>query len=377
MSTIPFTPIEGYLALPRIRPLGHVPAPFGRDWALLPPGYSVRAELKALYAAMLRTFCLSDQAIRSLCRWSPLGEPHASASADRSESAAIAAQATAFGVSPEAVMHMAVETPVTAHAVEPAYATAARGYGNHWGALAGGACVLGGAAVLAWIGFDHLAPRHPGAHVAGNVATHRGSQSADLRPPAPLANRAVTNPTVSAPAARAASVRSVSNPAAAFAPAASLPAAPASSTAPTQAVPSAPTRISTDRPGSRRQSHLREKAGRPHEQNRQHGARFVAANQSPHAAAYAGDLPRIAAPGVAASLSPRPSAAGSYSPPAPARLGVDEYAGVSMSAAMRRRDLAPPPHAGSSINTSGTNGTEWMNHLSQRRVTEIPDQFAK
>ena len=77
MSTIPFTPIQGYLAMPRLRPLGHVPASFGRDWALLPPGYSLRAELKALYAAMLRTFCMSDQAIRSLCRWSPPEERRA------------------------------------------------------------------------------------------------------------------------------------------------------------------------------------------------------------------------------------------------------------------------------------------------------------
>ncbi|MDR8399831.1 hypothetical protein NE850_26350 [Paraburkholderia sp. USG1] len=102
MSTIPFTPIEGYLALPRLRPLGHVPAPFGRDWALLPPGYSLRAELKALYAAMLRTFCLSDQAIRSLCRWSPLEEQRAIAVAAQSGSTATTAQATVFAAPPEA-----------------------------------------------------------------------------------------------------------------------------------------------------------------------------------------------------------------------------------------------------------------------------------
>lgn len=66
-TTIPLTLIEGSMALPRLRPLGHLPAPFGRDWALLPPGYSLRAELKALYAAVLRTFCLNAETIRALC----------------------------------------------------------------------------------------------------------------------------------------------------------------------------------------------------------------------------------------------------------------------------------------------------------------------
>jgi hypothetical protein len=69
-TTIPLTLIEGSMALPSLAPLGRLlPPPFGRDWALLPPGYSLRAELKALYAAVLRTFCLNAETIRALCQW--------------------------------------------------------------------------------------------------------------------------------------------------------------------------------------------------------------------------------------------------------------------------------------------------------------------
>jgi hypothetical protein len=35
------------------------------------------------------------------------------------------------------------------------------------------------------------------------------------------------------------------------------------------------------------------------------------------------------------------------------------------------------PHASSATNASGTSETEWITRLSQRRVTEVPDQFAK
>jgi hypothetical protein len=47
-----------------------------------------------------------------------------------------------------------------------------------------------------------------------------------------------------------------------------------------------------------------------------------------------------------------------------------------MSAATHPREMAPP-HAGSATNASGTGETEWITRLSQRRVTEVPDQFAK
>ncbi|MFM0348421.1 hypothetical protein [Paraburkholderia sp. RL17-347-BIC-D] len=370
MSTIPFTPIQGYLAMPRSRPLGHVPASFGRDWALLPPGYSLRAELKALYAAMLRTFCMSDQAIRSLCRWSPSDERRATA-------APAPVLEKPFDAAAQMAACAAAVPPFPLHA----YATAARGPGHHWSALAGGACVLGGAAMLGWIGFDHLMHRDTATLVdfAGKVQDKRDSQPAKFQPPAAVTARAVDSAAAGTSAAVAASMPALPSAAPRFA-AASNPAAatvpiPTSTSAPALRLASA--HGFADKAVSHRRKLVREKGGRQHGAIPPRTARFAAADQTSHAAAIADDIARGALPKVAANVSPKPSAAGAYSPLAPARLGVDEYAGVTMSAATHVRDTAPMPRTGSSIHASGTSGTEWMNHLSQRRVTDVPDQFVK
>ncbi|MGE8332122.1 MAG: hypothetical protein ACN6PY_13435, partial [Paraburkholderia nemoris] len=128
---------------------------------------------------------------------------------------------------------------------------------------------------------------------------------------------------------------------------------------------------------SHRRQPLREEKRKQVEQIHSRTARLAVANPSPHATAIAAEVTHSAIPKVAVNASPKLSAAGAYSPAAPARLGVDEYAGVSMSAATHVRDIAPTASTGSSNNSSSTNGTEWMNHLSQRRVTDVPDQFAK
>ncbi|WP_106313824.1 hypothetical protein [Paraburkholderia sp. BL18I3N2] len=372
MSTIPFTPIQGYLAMPRLRPLGHVPASFGRDWALLPPGHSLRAELKALYAAMLRTFCMSDQAIRSLCRWSPPEERRATA-----------APAPLFEKPFDAAAQIAAAAAAVPPILPHAHATGVRGSGHHWSALAGGACVLGGTAMLGWIGFDHLMHRDTATHMdfAGKVSHERDSRSAKALPPVAITARAMDNAAASMSAAVAVSTPTFSTAAPEFAPAsrpatASVPVpVPASDSASTLRFASA--HVVADKTVSHRRQPVRERSRKQVEQIHPRGARLAVANQSPHAMTSGGEVTRGATPTVAVNASPKLSAAGAYSPVAPARLGVDEYAGVSMSAATHVRDIAPTPRTGSSNNSSSTSGTEWMNHLSQRRVTDVPDQFAK
>ena len=67
MSTIsPFVRIEGSIKQPRSRAADSFPPPFGAEWALLSPEGSLRADLSAL----LRTFCLHDETIWSMCHWS-------------------------------------------------------------------------------------------------------------------------------------------------------------------------------------------------------------------------------------------------------------------------------------------------------------------
>jgi hypothetical protein len=206
---------------------------------------------------MLRTFCMSDQAIRSLCRWSPSDERRATAA-------------------PAPVLEKPFDAPAqmaaSAAAVPPfplhAYATAARGPGHHWSALAGGACVLGGAAMLGWIGFDHLMHRDTATLVdfAGKVPDKRDSQPAKFQPPAAVTARAVDSAAAGTSAAVAASMPALPSAAPRFV-AASNPAAatvpiPASTSVP--ALRFAPAHGFADKAVSHRRKLVREKSGRQH-----------------------------------------------------------------------------------------------------------------
>jgi hypothetical protein len=399
MSTIPFTSIEGHLALPRLRPLSHVPAPFGRDWALLPPGYSLRAELKALYAALLRTFCMSDQAIRSLCRWSPLEEkPHMSAAA------AAVAQPTFFEPPRGVAAPVAAEAAAIQTGTRPA---------NRWTVLAGGACAVSGVAVLAWIGVDHLTQRHPTtyANFDGAASTHRDSQSASLRQPVTAPVIAEGAAGASAAVAASAPIHSVAVPAqvADASPATALPST-RTSIEPALAAESSPATASTSNRSSIEQAltaasspagasastmapapahvlagqaiaprskHVVENTASRRNQKQQYNSRVAATKQTAHIVAKTANISPTTVPESVANVKPRPSAAGPFSPFAPARLGVDEYAGVALSASTHLRDVERAPRSAASNNPSAASNTEWMNHMSQRRVTEVPDQFVK
>jgi hypothetical protein len=48
-----------------------------------------------------------------------------------------------------------------------------------------------------------------------------------------------------------------------------------------------------------------------------------------------------------------------------------------MSAGTHLRNIAPPSRPAASLNQPGSDGTEWVDHMSQRRVTDIPNQFVK
>lgn len=375
MSTIPFTKIEGYLAMPRLHPLGQLPESFGRDWALLPPAHSLRAELKALYAALLRTFCLSDQAIRSLCRWSPLEERLVAVNESANSARATPVDAS-VATSPGSVTQTATNSAIASPVVTPAYGSAVPA-AAHWSAWAGGACVLGGAAVLAWIGFGHLTHRPDVGDIspAAKLSGGRNALSETLSSSTSVGTRADHKAAISASAARARSTPAPSRAKPNFAPASSFEAAPVSNaaTASRPALASVPSHQTV----SNRHKPAHDKRRRQHDQTGQHAARFDAVDLSSHAAVAVGHVPRGALFGKASNAMPKASASGPYSPLAPSRLGVDEYAGVTMSAATRLRDIAPAPRVGNSNGSSGVSATDWANHLSQRRITDIPDLFAK
>jgi hypothetical protein len=381
-TTIPLTLIEGSMALPRLRPFGHLPAPFGRDWALLPPGRSLRAELKALYAALLRTFCVDARAIHALCRWDPARKSPPVNAAAIIHSASFPFETSAGEISP---------TPQGAAPSASAGQASVRGTAARWGAWSGGTCVLGGAAVLAWLAFGHSTQRQTGSDATpgSTVSANRGtltanSRATDIAATHRAANNEATVHTLSdvSSAARVATAPAPGSASAGVSPnmagaSRSAEIAPRRTAAIVMPVTVAPARVATNQTPSRRRDKLREKAViLPDVIQRGHSSRSTTI-RSPDPRAANDGMPQIVIPAIAQSASPKPSAAGPYSPIAPSPLGTDEYASLTLSAGTHLRNIAPPPRPASSNNTSATGATEWMNHMSQRRVTDVPDQFAK
>jgi hypothetical protein len=336
-TTIPLTLIEGATAMPRLRPLDHLPAPFGRDWALLPPHASVRTELKALYAAILRTFCLNAAAILSVCRWDPRRTPVAAVSRDRPETQ---------------------DTPARVHAEIAVDANIARhGSAYRWTALAGGACALGGAAVLAWLASHHLS-QHRGTHYATQqgpvVGRGRGASARDTRTPSPIPlapNRngaarlagPTVDPTDTAESTRTSATRRL---------------------------------LMTDAGNLDHTLRSQVSTARRKPRNVVPESARVKQQQEPSVTASSNAAPRQATGEVRARRWAKPSAAGGFSPVVPAALGIDEYASITMSAGTHLRDIAQPrsaPHRAA----VGTDNSEWLKHLTHRRVTEVPEQFAE
>lgn len=369
MSTPELTLIAGATAMPRVRPLEMVSRSIGLEWSLLPPNISFRAELKVLYTAMLRTFCVNAAAIFSMCRWDP----------------------QTLHRQPAALLRGAVPLDF----LQPTRAPERTN--SQWNAIAGVACAFGGAAAIAWLARSQQ-PQTPtptlaaaptatlNAHAAHVDANPAASQARSAEAQAPIAwNRArgdlrarASEATAAAPAAEKPDVST-------------SPAANAGRFAPGNAAVSerafAVARRAVDAhasvpPGAADPFAL--DASRQHSTKRERDAiTRTGTHRAPHPAVRSldagprdswrsqSDAYRYPTHGSLHRVHPRPSMAGAYSPFAPSPRANSDYASVSLSAGMR--DIAPGSIARGHVDT---NSTEWMNDMSQRRVTEIPDRFS-
>lgn len=338
MSTLSLLQVQGELALPRLRPLELISQSLGREWAFLPPNVSFRSELKALYAAMLRTFCLKPEAIRSMCSWEASGKVEAKQSEHASATPAVTAR----------------KIPLELRRPRQAAVEANRA----WNLLAGGACVVGGVAMLAWIVVNHRAAgdaseTRPATDIQRDVVTETSAASRAAN------TKAHDDPTRGTSTdRRAIDTRSRTS---------GNDAAHPESAAKRMSIAGRSSR-SNIQPASRQQS--REQTLRA--DNALHHASRVAPKS------FADNAPRFALRAAApriVSLHARPSAsaAGNYSPFAPSPLGKSDYDSLSMSAGTHVREIA----ATRSTEPVDTNSTEWMNHMAQRRVTDVPDRFSK
>jgi hypothetical protein len=226
--------------------------------------------------------------------------------------------------------------------------------------------------MLTWIAFGHLAHRQAvdDAKPVDSVAASRDVQAVERRAPDAATVHGAVREVVSEAAAAKVDARSGSTTSASARVVPTRARAPASTEATAAAHPVVNDAL------SRRRHAVREAEDSSREKIRGHTAHSATTKLHSRAAAVNDDIPRVAAPRTAPPALPRPSAAGAYSPRAPAQAGLGEYARVTMSAATRLRDVALSRSAMSN-KLPATGSTDWMSHMSQRRVTEIPDQFAK
>jgi hypothetical protein len=375
MSTIPFVQVEGSIALPRMRPLDRIPPPLGREWTLLPPHFSLRAEIKALYAAIMRTVCLSVEAFRAACRWDVhrrmIPDPAAAPVGQSAYAGASTAPAAApFTASPN---DRAAEP--RAKASQSARLARLRSMSPaDRSRFAGGVCAIAGAALLTWILASH-APHADKQTVVRDPARadHESpgaasQQLADVRAahdlavagsaPIRLDSQATQPATVSQTAAPSPSMGAVT-----------AAARPDYSTAVnSQAAQrvTLPSRSLADReerlagPGSATASSTA--ADKPVRTLRAAKDRHAAHTSAPH---------RVAPQVTTHRTAGRYSEAGHYSPRQPSAAHDDDYASIVTYA---NTYTAPRPASRPSV---PVDNTEWVNHVSQRRVTEIPGSFAK
>ena len=332
--------MEGAIALPRMLPLERIPASFGREWALMPPHFSLRAEIRALYAALLRTVCLSADAFREACRWDvphhfwlrPAAAPVMSDAAARAGAGTAPAEATAARANTVRPRNSVSHTSP----VPPSHK------------LAGGACAIGGAALLAWLLASH-APHGDNtvaAVTAGAPAPSRDRPANDTASERLADQRAAHEETVT--------TRSVAS----RHPSPLLPPLPVGR----PMASSLPAKADARRVQKTPKAAIR---GRHPARERVAGASRI---ERRHHAASPGPSSHRTARRIHATAT---AAAGRYSPRQPRARQDDEWASIVTYA---KTYTAPRGGGGPSV---PVDSTEWVNHVPHRRVTDIPDSFKK
>jgi hypothetical protein len=392
MPTTALTIIDGAMALPRSRPFNDVPAPFGRGWALLAPSHRPDKGLHGLYGAVLKTFDLSDQPIRSFCRWVAPNHQLADASAATMMGLAMGTRAaetvrehdaealrlrrglppghSSFADSlaaPEAPAFQDAFAPVKAHVAGPA----ARALLMPRWALAGGACALSGAALLAWTAFGHVDVRGPRN---GNPTKRVDIAVVERQTPAAQILRRDTVDVSN-------SVAETSNLSGASAVAVRQHAQTASASGRARTVPSgnltlhSPTTASIEPHRSATIVRTRTPvAGRKDGDRRIVYGHRPRANAVNHRRHVVDSVSTIAISTPLTRMFVKPSVAGSYSPPAPTQPGTSDYTFADMSASIRHGSAT---QEAPSANLDESAGQQWSARLTHRRVTEAPDQFIR
>ena len=378
MSTFPFVQVEGALALPHIRPLARLPASFGREWALTPPHFSLRTELRALYAAIMRTVCLSAEAFRAAVGWSndhrPAPQPPRPVAASVAPPTSVGRVEQESAGSPPAGATSTRSTP----GVSPDHAP------NHLPPfqqrkLTGGAVAIGGAALLAWIVASHAPHDSPGTtgnappRPSANAGQDTSQRLAEARAQHEHVTTAATErSSTPAPTPAAILPRTMEKPV--QAPVAVPTQAPRTTVVdtrkPSQAVGPAHTKPDFSTRASARLVQ-REARGNERAIKRGSGQRVAERGTTPRRDIRTFAPYREASPVASHRAHGAYSEAQGYSPRQTGSNPADEYASILSYA------KTYAPSRVSNAPAVPVDSTEWVNHVSQRRITEVPDRFAK
>jgi hypothetical protein len=224
--------------------------------------------------------------------------------------------------------------------MEPDAPAAHLWFANPSGMRAIGLCAIGSLAVLAWLGIGYLSHQHPKQDTASMLQPELAKGDRISAPPQEPPQATLHSDTRQAAAQE-------------FALAASQPRLVGPNRAHHRLRQTNRALRHTAQPSVTRAVNVRRHAG--------HAVSSAASHRLAHS--YHAHRPLA-----------RPSVAGDYSPSAPARLGRDEYASIAMPIDARASHETPAPPV---AHRDSVSDTEWMEHISQRRVTEVPDEFSK
>ncbi|MBI0328004.1 hypothetical protein [Burkholderia plantarii] len=343
MSSIAFIEVEGRFTMPPSR--SSAPSSYGHEWVLLPAKAEPRAGIRSLYAAIVHTACLDVDAFLAACRWDSerdgLAVPATIAAAVRT----IPAAQAPCEAKPREAARVAAE-PFAREALPiglfkaPRH-RAARYPSRVFRRFAGRIGIVGAAMLLGWIVIGH-APLRPGSTVAidtwRDAAAGSGYRAAS---DAPLQGRADVGSQRDFAGTETTPRRTpIAKPAGAGA------------------------RLHDDSMRNRARAGTKPvRAG----SSRLASSHDVApARESARPIATVGtDKParRPYRSAINRGVNIRPTAIASDD------FDIDAYADLADE--LRQRDPTP------ARNGTLPAGTEWAEQISQRRITDIPEQFAK
>ncbi|TKC91566.1 hypothetical protein FAZ69_03700 [Trinickia terrae] len=331
MTTIPRAAVRGALALPRMRPLGDPTLSFGGEWRFSLPQVDIRADLIALYAAVLDTFCVN--------RWR-----------DPARQAPQRPRAPELSPAPVAGAPQAAPAAAPPSPVRPIAAVIRSTPRDR---KIAGVCALAGAAALSWIVLSNLPPSFSEQHASRAAKTADSSATGLVKPAEPAVQAAAASAPAPGSTNMSAGTNETALAAARVEPEAMAASSPVAVAVATAAQPHRSAGLDEHVPMPR---HETEPVMRADNVVRHPPVPAAAQHRAEQQTARAVSQPAADAATAQPAVPQLPAAADTATAAAKPSVNTGAYA------------AQVPGYA---------KDTTWVNHMTQRRITDMPDQFTK